>query len=160
MDTTIQVKVSPEMGFHWKQNILLYGIMLAIAAAMYFLLPAAITSNRLFFLVIFLPLFFVFYSKYLNKATSYEEEPLVISDKKIAFRNETYTKDDIGFYRWKIRGVNYGSVIKLGGTVSIACSAAELDDMDKYQGNYPATKFVNLSIDKPDFETLSAFTFN
>ncbi len=160
MTQTFQVQVYPETNFHWKSQGL---ILLIIAGAMvvgYFVLPDWIVQSRFFFMLALAPIVYFVYTKYLNKAYSYAQEPLTITDNRISFRSKNYSKSDVGFYRYKVRGATYGSVIKLGQDVAFMCGNMDLPEYNMYEGDYNANKHTNLAIERDAFDALSAVKFN
>jgi hypothetical protein len=158
MTQTFQVQVYPEMSFHWKSQGLILLIIVCALVVGYFVLPEWIVHNRFFFMLALAPIVYFVYTKYLNKAYSYAQETLTITDNRVSFRHKNYSKSDVGFYRYKLRGATYGTVIKLGQDVALMCGNMDLPNHNMYEGD--SSKHTNLAIERDAFDALTTLKFN
>lgn len=160
MSEIFHVQVYPAKSFHWKWQISILLMFAGIALVNDRILPEAWASTNLFFLLGSIPVVYFAYGKYLKKAFTCANESLTISEERVNFRGVDYSKSDIGFYRYTIRGANYGSVIKLGSGIFIFCNNLELPDYKMYEGDYSSFKRSNISIEKDAFDALEHFKYS
>lgn len=160
MTRTFEVQVYPTRSFHRKWQISILLMFAGIALVNDRVLPEALASTNLFFLLGSIPVVYLAYRKYLKKAFTCVNESLTISEERVNFQGVDYSKCDIGFYRYTIRGVNYGSVIKLGSGIIIFCNNLELPDYKMYEGDYSGFKRSNIFIENDPFEALKHFKYS
>lgn len=160
MIQTFQVQVYPKMGFHWKSQGLILLIVIAAGVLAKLFVPGWIVQNRLFEQLMLAAILYVLYSKYILKSYTYTREPLTISADKVNFRGVDYSKRDIGFYRYIVRGTNYGSLIKLGNEVAIVCRNMDLPGQEKYDGDFSSLKHSHLAIGQDVFDALKSFKYS
>lgn len=159
MESEHLVNVYPEMKWHWKSRVLILLIFVAAMAVGFFVLPDWIVHSRLFFMLALFPIIYFVYTIYFTQGASFTQEPLTIVDKRITFRDKNYTKEDIGFYRYRVRGATYGSVIKLGQDVAFMCYNMDLPENSMYKGDYTVSKHNTLAIERDAFDALSTTKF-